>query len=433
MSDLKIPTELVAPIFNPASYKEREKMEQVFAKIRHDYPLSIAEVPGYDPHWIVTKYKDVREITRQDNIFHSGDRSKTPVSQIAEKMMRDYTGGIPHIFRTLVHMDPPDHTAHRDVIKDAFLPQNVAKLETTIREMARRYVDDLASKGPACDFASEVAMLYPLEVVCTLIGLPKQDHATMLRLTQWFLSYADPDMCRPGSDLSDPEQQIKTWQICYDEFKEYYSAVIKDRRANPREDLASIISNGKIHGEDMDERSLISYFVISSTAGHDTTAATTANAMWTLAKNPALLAQLKAERKLIPNFVEESIRWTSPAMCFIRSATEDYELSGRQIKKGDLLYISYLSANRDEEMFDNPYEFRLDRTPNRHIGFGYGAHICVGQHLARMEMRILWEELIDRLESVEMDGQGQWQESEFVCGPKSVPIRFTMSAKKEAV
>src|SRR6185369_3503917 len=132
MSDLKIPTELVASIFNPASYADRPRMEKVLANLRHNYPLSIAEFPGYDPHWIVTKYKDVREITRQDNIFHSGDRSKTPVSQIAEQMMRDYSGGKPHIFRTLVPMDPPDHTAHRDLVKDAFMPQNIANLETSI-------------------------------------------------------------------------------------------------------------------------------------------------------------------------------------------------------------------------------------------------------------------------------------------------------------
>lgn len=427
MSDLKIPTELVASIFNPASYADRPRMEKVLANIRHDYPLSIAEVPGYDPHWIVTKYKDVREITRQDNIFHSGDRSKTPVSQIAEQMMRDYSDGKPHIFRTLVHMDPPDHTAHRDLVKDAFMPQNIATLETSIREMARRHVDRMAGLGTICDFAGEIAMNYPLEVVCTLIGLPKEDHAIMLRLTQWFLSYADPDLCRPGSVLTDPEEQIKTWQIVYDEFKAYYSSVIKDRQACPRHDLASVISNGKVNGCPMDERSMISYFVIASTAGHDTTAATIANSMWTLATKPDILARLRAEPSLIPNFVEESIRWTSPAMCFIRSAAEDYELSGRQIKKGDLLYISYLSANRDEEMFDDPYEFKLDRTPNRHIGFGYGAHICVGQHLARLEMRMLWEELIPRLESVEMAGEGKWQESEFVCGPKYVPIRFKMN------
>lgn len=427
MSNLRIPTELIAPIFNPASFADRAGVENLLTRLRREYPLSIAEVPGYDPHWIVTRYKDVREVSRLDDIFHSGDRSKTVISQVAEQMMRDYSGGQPHIFRTLVHMDKPDHTAYRDVTKDVFMPQNVATMEATVRETARRYVDKMAARGPELDFASDIAMEYTLEVICTQIGLPREDHAMMLRLTQWFLSYADPDLCRPGSDIANPEQQIKTWQIVYDEFKDYYDAVIKDRRACPRHDIASIIANGKINGCPMDERSMISYFVIASTAGHDTTAATTACAMWTLAKRPELLAQLKKDPALIGGFVEESIRWTTPAVAFTRSATQDYELSGRQIKKGDLLYVSYLSANRDEEVFDAPFEFQADRKPNRHIGFSYGSHICIGQHLARLEMRVFWEELIPRLEAVEMAGEGKWQESEFVCGPKFVPIRYTMN------
>jgi len=427
MSQPKIPSALVAPIFNPASYKDRAAVEAIFTRLRAEYPLSIAEVPGYDPHWIVTRYKDVREVSRLDDIFHSGDRSKTVISQVAEAMMREYSGGQPHIFRTLVHMDKPDHTAYRDIAKDIFMPQNIALLEASVRASAQRYVDEMAARGPVLDFAGEIAMAYPLEIVCNLIGLPKEDHPMMLRLTQWFLSYADPDLCRPGSDLSDPQQQIKTWQIVYDEFKDYYSRVIQDRRSNPRQDLASLIANGQINGSPMDERSMISYFVIASTAGHDTTAATIANAMWTLAQRPELLASLKRDPALIAGFVEEAIRWTTPAMAFTRSATQDYELSGRQIKKGDMLYISYLSANRDEEMFDSPFEFQAERKPNRHIGFGYGAHICIGQHLARLEMRALWEALIPRLESLEMAGEGQWQQSEFVCGPKYVPIRYTMN------
>ena len=427
MTDTLIPTDLVAPIFNPATFADRPHVEEILTHLRRDYPLSRAEVPGYDPHWIVTKYKDVREVSRLDDVFHSGDRSKTLVSKVAEQMMRDYSGGQPHIFRTLVHMDKPDHTAYRDVTKDLFMPQNIAGLEETIRATARRYVDKMAEIGPEIDFAGDIAMGFPLEIICNLIGLPRQDHAIMLRLTQWFLSYADPDLCRPGSTISNPEQQIKTWQIVYDEFKEYYDKVIHERRACPRNDLATLIANGKVNGCPMDHRSMISYFVIASTAGHDTTAATTANAMWELARRPGLLDRMKADPALIAGFVEEAIRWTTPAVAFTRSAAQDYELSGRQIRKGDMLYVSYLSANRDEEIFDDPFEFRIDRKPNRHIGFSYGAHICIGQHLARLEMRVFWEELIQRLVSVEMIGPGKWQESEFVCGPKYVPIRFKLN------
>jgi len=425
MSEVMIPPELFAPVWNPTAYKNREAIEDIFTTLRRDYPLNKVEVPGYDPHWVVTKYKDVREVSRLDDVFHSGDVSKSPVSKIAEQMMKDYSGGQPHIFRTLVHMDKPDHTEYRNVLKDLFMPQSIATLDATVRNTVRSYIDKMAEKTEG-DFAGELAMLYPLEVICNLIGLPKEDHQIMLRLTQWFLSYADPDLCRPGSKLDDPEHQVRTWQIVYDEIKSYYDPVIADRQAHPRNDVASLIANGKINGKPMDERGMISYFVIASTAGHDTTAATMGNTMWILARNPDLLARMKADPKLIPGFVEEAIRVSTPPMAFIRSATQDYELSGRQIKKGDRLYVSYLSANKDEEVFEDPFTFKPDRTPNRHIGFSYGSHICLGQHLARLEMRVLWEELIPRIESLEMAGEGKWQESEFVCGPKYVPIRYKL-------
>ena len=425
MSEVMIPPALFAPVWNPTAYKNREAIEDIFTTLRRDYPLNKVEVPGYDPHWVVTKYKDVREVSRLDDVFHSGDVSKSPVSKIAEQMMKDYSGGQPHIFRTLVHMDKPDHTEYRNVLKDLFMPQSIATLDATVRNTVRSYIDKMAEKTEG-DFAGELAMLYPLEVICNLIGLPKEDHQIMLRLTQWFLSYADPDLCRPGSKLDDPEHQVRTWQIVYDEIKSYYDPVIADRQAHPRNDVASLIANGKINGKPMDERGMISYFVIASTAGHDTTAATMGNTMWILARNPDLLARMKADPKLIPGFVEEAIRVSTPPMAFIRSATQDYELSGRQIKKGDRLYVSYLSANKDEEVFEDPFTFKPDRTPNRHIGFSYGSHICLGQHLARLEMRVLWEELIPRIESLEMAGEGKWQESEFVCGPKYVPIRYKL-------
>ena len=176
----------------------------------------------------------------------------------------------------------------------------------------------------------------------------------------------------------------------------------------------------------MEERAMISYFAIASTAGHDTTSATTATGMWVLAEQPQILARLKADPGLIPGFVEETIRWTSPVQQFVRSATQDYELKGRRIAKGDLIYLSYMSANRDEDVFADPFTFDPARSPNRHVGFGYGGHICLGQHLARLEMKAFWSELIPRLERVEMAGEGRIAESEFVSGPKSVPIRFAM-------
>ena len=420
-----IPTELIAPAFNPATFGQRGVVHDLFTRLRRDYPLAKAEVPGFDPHWIVTKYNDLREITRQDNIFHSADRSKTLASQIAEKMMREYSG-MPTIFKTLVHMDEPEHMDHRAVTQPMFYPQNVAKLQGQVRDTARRYIDQMLAKGPEVDFATELAFPYPAEVVLSLIGVPREDHPLMLDLTHWLFTYADPDLCRPGADPTNPAEIIKTWDIVYSSFRDYYLPLVAARRAQPTGDVASVIANGLIHGQPMDERNMVSYLAIASTAGHDTTSATTAMGMWVLAERPELFKQLKDNPKLIPGFVEESIRWATPVQQFVRSATQDYVLSGQPIAKGDLLYLSYVSANRDEDIFKDPFTFDPERSPNRHIAFGYGNHNCLGQHLARMEMKILWEELLPRLASVEMNGQGQMAESEFVCGPKRVPIRYRL-------
>ena len=426
MSNLKIPTELVAPVFNPATFGNRDKVHEIFTALRRDYPLSIAEVPGYEPHWIVTKYADLREISRQDNLFHGGDRSKTLISIAGEALVKQYTGGQSNIWRSLVQLDPPEHTQYRAVLAPTFMPDQIMKLKDGVKDTAKKYVDQMAGLGGACDFATDIAFRYPLKVVLDLVGVPAADHELMLELTQWLFSYADPDLKRPGSDLTDPQEITRTWDIVFKRFQDYYAPIVADRRANPRNDVASLIANGKVFGGPMEERAMVSYFAIISTAGHDTTSATTAMGMWLLAEKPALLQRLKDEPGLIPGFVEETIRWTSPVQQFVRSAVEDYELRGRTIRKGDLLYLSYISANRDEEVFSDPFTFDPARSPNRHIGFGYGAHICIGQHLARLEMKSLWEELIPRLESVEMAAPGKTTESEFVSGPKSVPIRYRM-------
>lgn len=423
MSDL-IPPELVAPAFNPASFADREQVNALFARLRKDYPLSQVDVPGYDRHWIVTKYADLREIARQDEIFHGGDRSKTLISQAGEELVKQYTGGQSNIFRSLVQLDPPEHGKYRAVGAGAFSLDGIKAALPMVEETARLYADKFVSLAPECDFAHEIAFLYPLKVVLDLIGVPEKDHRKMLELTQWLFTYADPDLKRPGSDLTDPQEITRTWGIVFEEFEKYYTPIIADRQKCPRADLASVIANGKIDGGPMEHRALISYFVIASTAGHDTTAATTGTGMAQLAQRPDILADLKANPDMIPGFVEETIRWATPVQQFVRSATRDYEIKGKTIKKGDLIYLSYLSANRDEEAFADPFTFDHKRTPNRHVGFGFGGHTCLGIHLARMEMIALWQAIIPRLKSVELTGPVRMAESEFVCGPKSVPIRF---------
>ncbi|MBR9913007.1 MAG: cytochrome P450 [Gammaproteobacteria bacterium] len=428
----RIPTELIAPIFNPTTFTQPDKVDEIFTRLRKEYPLAVAEVPGFDPYWIVTKNEDIREICRNGEVFHNGDRSKMLVSKAAEDLIRDYTGGEYNILKTLVHMDGDEHVQYRRVIQPKLMPRNIAEVEPTVRAIARSFIDKLEASGPEMDFAADIAFQYPLRVIGTLIGVPEEDHPLLLKLTQWMFNYADPDLRRPGADPNNPAEQTETWNQVYHQFKDYFDPVIEDRKGCPRDDLATLISNGKVGGCPMEHRAQISYFVIASTAGHDTTAATTATAMWLLAERPDLLAQLKADPSLLPAFIEETIRWASPVKHFVRSAASDYVLRGQQIKKGDLMYLSYVSGNRDEEVFGDPFTFRLDRKPNQHVGFSYGAHICVGQHLARMELRIFWEELLPRLESVELTGKPRLAIADLVCGPKSIPIRFRMKRQAAA-
>ncbi|GEO87070.1 MULTISPECIES: cytochrome P450 [Alphaproteobacteria] len=430
MTTATIPTDLVAPLFNPATFGigKRDKVHEILATIRRDYPLAKSAVPGFDPMWIVSRFNDVREVLRNDEVFLSAVESKTLVPQSGKQLVEQYTGGQKNILKTLVHMDGEEHARHRALTAPSFSPDGLKRLEAQIRDSAARWIRVMDEKAPEMEFASEVAFRYPLEVMMDIVGAPREDHPRILELVQWFFNFADPDLQRPGADPTDPTEVVKTWDLVNAEFGKLYSSIIADRRACPRDDIASILANSEKHGCPMDPRTMISYFLIFSSAGHDSAAATTATSMWHLAENPELLQQLRADPKLIPSFVEEAIRWTSPVQQFIRTAGRDYEMNGQTIRKGDQLYVSYLSANFDEDVFPDPFTFKVDRRPNRHITFGAGEHICVGANLARTELRIFWEMLIPRLESVELTAPARMAHSEFVCGPKEVPIRYKLLA-----
>jgi cytochrome P450 len=306
------------------------------------------------------------------------------------------------------------------------MPASLAKLEPRIREIARGTVDRMAARGGACDFVADVALHYPLHVIMEILGVPEQDEPRMLKLTQELFGPQDPDTARIRDTLT-AEQFAGMMEAVVSDFGAYFAGITEDRRRNPREDLATVIANAKINGAYMPELDITSYYMIVATAGHDTTSSSTAGAIWALAEDPEQFARIKANPVLIPGLVDEAIRWMTPVKHFMRSATADTELGGRRIAKGDWLMLCYASANRDEEVFEDPFVFRCDRKPNRHIAFGYGAHLCLGQHLAKLEMRILFEELLPRLKSIALDGEVKMTQAYFVNGPKKLPIRFELN------
>lgn len=421
-----MPADIAATIVDPKAFQHRERSDEAFKWLRANAPLAVAEAPGFDPFWVVARHADILEVERQNDLFHNGDRAAVLTTVEADRKVREMTGGSPHLVRSLVQMDNPDHLAYRRLTQAWFMPQNLRKLEARIREIARGFVDRMAAHGEHCDFARDVAFLYPLHVVMEVIGVPEIDEPRMLKLTQELFGAADPDVNRSGTEIVDPAQAVAETQATVLDFMTYFNAMTEDRRKNPKNDLASVIANGEVHGKPLGHLEAMSYYIIAATAGHDTTSNTTAGALWALCEFPDQFARLKADLSLINGHVEESIRWETPVKHFMRTATADAVLAGQKIAQGDWLYLSYPSGNRDEAVFADPFRYDIGRSPNKHVAFGYGAHVCLGQHLGRMEMRILWEELLPRLKSVELDGTPTRTAAGFVCGPKSVPIRFKM-------
>jgi len=423
-ADILIPQSQAANLVDPTAYADG-RIHETYAWLRANNPFGKAQIEGVEPFWVTTKHADILEISRQNALFSNGEKSPTLVSEAVDARVRQMTGGSPHLLRTLIHMDQPDHMKYRVLTQAWFLPQNLRSLEDRIRKIARAAVDKMAAQGGECDFVSAVALHYPLHVIMEIMGVPEEDEARMLMLTQELFGAADPELGRKSDDQ--PDDPAKIDMSVLTDFISYFTQFSEAKRANPTDDLGSLIANSKIDGEPISHFEAMSYYIIVATAGHDTTSSSTAGAIWGLAQNPGELAKLKADPSLIPGLVDESIRWITPVKTFMRTAMEDTEIGGRKLSKGDWLMLCYASGNRDEAVFDDPNAFRVDRSPNKHLAFGYGAHLCLGQHLAKMEMRILWEELIPRLKSLELAGVPAMSQAVFVNGPKKLPIRFEMA------
>ena len=418
------PSELAGAVVDPRAYADPPRLHAAFTELRARWPVSLAQVDGFDPFWLVTRHADILEVSRQNDVFHNGDLGVILSSQDELRFVKAMTGGSPNLVRTLVNMDAPDHLKHRALTQGWFMPQNVRRLEDRIRQIARASVERMLATGGRCDFVADVALGYPLHVIMEILGLPEEDEPRMLKLTQEFFGSKDPDLNRDAAEAVDPELLVSQVKAVFDDFFAYFREVSDDRRARPRDDLASAIANGLVDGQPISDFDAMSYYFLVASAGHDTTSSSIAGAIWALAENPDQFDAVRRDPSLIPGLVDEAIRWTTPVKHFMRSATRDYELRGQTIREGDWLMLCYLSGNRDEEVFEDPFAFRVNRSPNRHLAFGYGAHLCLGQHLAKMEMRILFEELLPRMERLELDGEGKLSAANFVSGPKRLPIRF---------
>jgi cytochrome P450 len=421
-----IPTAIANTIVDPKAYSAGAPLDAAFDMLRRDMPLERAAPDEIEPFWAVTRQADIMAIEGQPAIFRNGDRPTVLSTKEGEAFVRNLTGGEANLIRSLVSVDGEEHKALRGVGFPAFVPKKVGALEEDIRVIAREFVDRMVAMGPECDFAKDVAFLYPLRVIMTVLGVPREDEPFMLKLTQELFNSSDPDLARDaaaGTNMEIIQSLVQTMM----DLENYFEKVTTEFRAHPRDVVNSVIANAMINGEYLNRRQLMGYYIIAATAGHDTTSNTIAAGFWALAERPDVFRQLKHDPSLTKGFIEESIRWATPVKHFMRSAAADAEIAGRKIAKDDWLMLSYHSASRDEAVFDKPYEFDITRQFKQQISFGYGPHVCLGQHLARLEMRILAEEIMQRIGSIELAGTPQRTQSNFVCGPKSVPVRFTLN------
>lgn len=413
-------------IVNPELYAS-EEIHDVYTQLRREDPLHWTQPEGFRPFWSVTKQADILEIERQHPIFINSAR--TYLSPIAGEEWIKSTTGDTHLFRTLVDLDDPVHMKLRALTQGWFMPPNLRKLEDRIAGLAKEHVDHMQSLGSECDFVKEVALWYPLRVINSILGIPRSDEKFIMKMTQEIFGPGDPDVAAESSNVSEDgasmtsDQGINLLQTAQELFA-YFGAITADRRAHPKDDLASIIANGKIDGAPIGEREAMSYYIIVATAGHDTTSSTASGGLLQLMRQPDQLMKLKNDLSLLPNAVEEMIRWVTPVKHFMRTATQDYDLRGKTIRKGDGLALFYWSGNRDEEVFGNPFEFRVDRDVKKQVAFGHGVHLCLGMHLARMEIRALFAELLPRLKSIDLAGEPKNTRANFVSGLKSLPVRF---------
>ena len=403
----------------PKAYSDEKRLYESLAYARAHEPVSWVDVPPYAPFWAITKHADVMDIERDNDLFTNDPRPFLEVAEFDEKQRAEREAGVG--LRTLIHMDDPHHRDIRKIGADWFKPSALKALKTRCDELAKIWVDKMADIGPEMDFAQDIAVNYPLYVILTLLGMPESDFAFMLKLTQELFGQNDEDMQRGAN----PDAAESFMAVVMEMFA-YFTTLTASRREHPTDDLASAIANATINGEPISDMDTLSYYAIVASAGHDTTSAGIAGGLLALIQNPDQLARLQADPSLMGTAVEEIIRWVVPVKEFMRTAQADTEVRGVPIKKGDAVLLSYVSANRDEEVFDDPDKFDVGRDPNKHLSFGYGVHFCLGASLARMEINSFLTELIPRIKTIELAGDPELISTLFVGGLKRLPIRITL-------
>lgn len=386
---------------------ERGVPHEFFAELRRASQLYWQqEDPPGRGFWAVTRYDDVVAVSRDAQTFSS---------YAGTAMLSDFDDDVVELQRAMmVNMDPPDHTRLRNLVNRGFTPRMVGKLEQSIRDICHRLIDEVAERSDA-DFVHDVAAQLPLAVIAELMGVPDTDREKLYDWSNRMIGFDDPEFQVEGSDGA----------VAASEIFAYANELAERRRAEPRDDIVTKLVQPDANGDVLDALEFNMFFVLLIVAGNETTRNAASGGMLALLEHPEQWHRLREDRSLVPSAVEEILRWVSPVMDFRRTATRDAVVGGQQISAGDKLVLFYPSANRDEAVFDNPQVFDIARDPNPHISFGGGGpHFCLGAHLARLELRILFDTLADRVPHVALAGPARRLRSNFINGIKEMPVRL---------
>ncbi|HWE55101.1 MAG TPA: cytochrome P450 [Acidimicrobiales bacterium] len=383
-----------------------------FTYLRSNAPIFHHEEPAPGPgFWVFTKHEDVVAIGRDAKHFSSDQRRGGVVGLEDVAEMQDFGEG----GQLMLTMDPPSHTRHRRLVNRGFTPKMIAMLEPHIREITVQIIEEAIAKGEI-DFVTEVASELPLQVIAELMGVPQEDRHKVFDWSNRMIGSED-------EEYRVDDEHVQQAQI---EMFMYAQSLADKRRTEPREDIISKLLSADIDGDQLSEMDFNLFFLLLAVAGNETTRNSISHGMNAFLENPDQYTKLVEQPELMDSAIEEILRWASPVMYFRRNVTEDIDYKGNQLKAGDKVSIWYVSANRDEDVFDDPFTFDITRSPNEHIAFGGGGpHHCLGANLARMEMRLFFEELTRRVPSVKSIGEVSRLRSNFIGGIKHLPVRFT--------
>lgn len=399
-------------LIDPAYYAEHGYPHHAYTRLRAELPISWFDRSDI-PFWAVMRHEDIVTVSRQPDLFKSGPRFQLfPGTD-------DQTNT-----STIISMDPPKHGVYRQLISRRFTPRALVAVRSELERVAEEIVGELAA-GEAtgeCDFVDRVAAPLPIAVISRLLGLPGDDWRLLYRWTNEIVGAGDPEY-QQGAETP-TQTRVRATQ----ELFAYFATLAEERRRAPRDDLVSALAQARIGGELLSTDDLLAYYLILVAAGNETTRNATSSGLMAFAENPDQWERLRREPALLPSAVEEVLRWTTPVIQMARTPVRDTEIGGQKIRAGETVALFYASANRDEAVFDDPFRFRIDRAPNRHLAFGIGEHFCLGAHLARLELVAAFRFLSQRIAEFEISGPVDRLHSSAVGGVKRLPIRYALAS-----